>query len=123
MAAILWSDVTDLSAALSTTSLGAQTMILNYVNQTLSVRIFGGEDTPKTKLARALLAAHLATLATPVAGVLTGQSEGGLTQNYTIPPIPIGFDPFWTRSGFGLSYYNMLISSPLARMPIVSGGC
>lgn len=123
MAPIAWSDVVDLSAAAASASIGKQTKILDYVNVTLSVRIFGGEDTPKTKLARSMLAAHIDTVLSPIGGVLASQKEGDLEQSFIIPPIPIGFDPFWARSGFGLAYYNMLISSPLARMPIVSGGC
>lgn len=126
MAAIVWQDVVDLSASAAQASAGKQSKILDYVNQTLSVRIFGGEDAPKTKLARSLLAAHLDTVMSPIAAILTGQSEGKLSQTYTIPPIPIGYDPFWTRSGFGLSYFFMLNSSALARMPVVSGndwGC
>ena len=65
MAPIAWSDVVGYASQLSVTSPSAQTLILDYVNITLSVRIFGGEDVPKTKLARVLLACHLATLATP----------------------------------------------------------
>ena len=124
MAPIAWSDVVGYAAQMSAVSATAQQLILDYVNITMSVVNFGGEDTPKTKLARVLLACHLGACG-PIGGataaILTGESEGELSVSYTLPPIPIGADPFWSRTGYGLSYYAMLKSSPRARMPIVSG--
>lgn len=59
MAAIAWTDVTDIAAQLSAVGDAAQATILAFVNQTLNVRLLGGEDGPRLKLARSYLAAHM----------------------------------------------------------------
>lgn len=124
MAPIAWSDVVGYASQMSAVSATAQALILDYVNITMSVAIFGGEDAPKTKLARVLLACHLGACG-PIggasAGIISKEVEGGLEIDYVLPPIPIGTDPFWSRTGYGLSFYSLLKSSPLARMPVVSG--
>lgn len=63
MAAITWDNVTDHAPELSTVDSDAQDDILAYVNTVLAVVKFGGEDSPRTKLARIYLAAHFASLA------------------------------------------------------------
>jgi Protein of unknown function (DUF4054) len=122
VAAITWDDVVGYASQMAAVSATARALILDYVNITMSVDNFGGEDTPKTKLARVLLACHLGACG-PVGGataaILTGQSEGGLSQTYSLPPIPIGADPFWSRTGYGLSFIALLRSSPRARLPMV----
>lgn len=62
MAAILWSDVVDFAASQASVPVGAQTLILEYVNTSVDPTTFGGEDSTNLKLARVLLAAHLGTL-------------------------------------------------------------
>jgi hypothetical protein len=59
MAAIDWTNVTDLLSALSTVTLGWQTSILGYVNNSLNADTYGGEDSYRYKIARVYLAAHM----------------------------------------------------------------
>lgn len=72
MAAITWSQVVLLAPELETLPSGTQDLILDYVNQTLPVGPWGGEDGPKIKLGRIYLAAHM--------GSLTASGTGGLGQ-------------------------------------------
>lgn len=62
MAAIAWTDVTDVASQLSAVGPAAQTAILLFVNTTLNVQLLGGEDSPRLKLARTFLAAHIGEL-------------------------------------------------------------
>lgn len=63
MAAIVWTDVTNLDAALSAVPTpGYRDDVLTYVNENLNASKFGGETASKTKRARVLLAAHLGAL-------------------------------------------------------------
>ncbi len=115
MTAIAWTDVVDIAAELATVAIGAQTMILAHVNTTLVVKLFGGEESPKLKLTRCYLAAHLGTLG-PRVGIVTSESELDLAIGYTIPPLPPGDDPFWARTAYGLAYRSM-VRSTAARVP------
>lgn len=119
MAAIVWSDVTDIAAQLATVAAGAQTMILEFVNtEAIDIRLFKlGEDSKKLKLMRVYLAAHLGSLA-PRVGIITSESELDLSIGYTIPPLPPGGDPFWFLSSYGQAYSAMVNSTP-ARLPFV----
>jgi len=120
VAVIAWSDVTAIAGELSTVTSLAQTIILGWVNTTLDVGFFaGGEDSPKLKLTRIYLAAHLGSLG-PHVGVLTGEKEDDLEQSYTLPPIPPYGDPFWYRSSYGAAY-QMMVNSTAARLPFVAG--
>lgn len=62
MASIIWTDVVDFAASQSAVPVGAQNLILAYVNSALDVGAFGGETSDRLKLVRVLLAAHLGTL-------------------------------------------------------------
>lgn len=87
MAAILWTDVVGEAGELSTTPALAQTAILMLVNTTgVSTANFGGEDAIKTRMARIMLAAHMATMLRRrgVAGGISSQSEGGVSQSYYV---------------------------------------
>lgn len=59
MADVTWDDVEALQVNLSTVSPGAQAMFLAYVNTDINPAAFGGEDSPRYRLARVFLAAHL----------------------------------------------------------------
>lgn len=86
MAAIAWSDVTAIAAALSTASAGLQAMVLAYVNgDGVNVDAFDGEDGEVTKLARATLAAHLGSTFSfgAAGGPLSSQSAGGLSRAFS----------------------------------------
>lgn len=89
MAALAWADVEDLDSSLSTATAGLRAMILGRVEQ-LSATFFGGADSAIYKLARALLAAHIAAPivaasggggAAP-AGPITSESEGDVSRSY-----------------------------------------
>jgi len=92
VSAILWSDITGTPPAVGIASelvalsdVPAQTLILLLVNTTgINAANFGGEDATKTKLARILLAAHMATmfLRRGIAGAVASQSEGGVSESY-----------------------------------------
>lgn len=84
MAAITWTDVTNHAPELSTVTAGAQTDVLAYVNAALSVSLFGDETSPRLKLCRVLLAAHLATLEAQrnTSGPVTAAAAGGLSRSY-----------------------------------------
>jgi hypothetical protein len=89
MAAIVWTDVTDVASEFVSvpTPLGAQTLFLALVNgPMINVDNFGGEDRDLTKAARIFLAAHFETMRRRrgVAGTISSQSEGGVSQAYTI---------------------------------------
>ncbi len=62
MSAITWTDVTNYASELSGVSLGAQTGILALANARFDPAALDGENGPETRLARVLLAAHLATV-------------------------------------------------------------
>lgn len=86
MADITWTDVTNHAPGLSSVSAGAQTDILAWSNDLLSVDEFGGEAAANTKLARIYLAAHSGTLAllgaSGAAGPVTSEKAGGLSRSY-----------------------------------------
>ena len=89
MAAINWSNVEAEAGELKggVVSDLAQLVILSVVNGAgLSAENFGGEDAKLTRAARILLAAHMATLMLRrgVAGSVTSQSEGGVSQAYAL---------------------------------------
>lgn len=85
MASIIWSDVTAFAPELAAVAAGAQTDLLAYVNgDGVAVDVFGGEDSPTTRLARIYLAAHVATVGRfgAGAGPLTSHSAGGLSRSF-----------------------------------------
>lgn len=110
MADVTWADVVALQASLSTVSAGAQTIILQHVNEDLNPSAFGGEDSARYHLARCYLAAHLGELArrngqhavasesfgTSAIAITYGTSDNGLKQ-----------------TAWGAQYADMLRSSPL----------
>lgn len=117
----MWTDVVSLAPELTKVSNAGQGTILAYVNTALDVCQFGklGEDSPKLKLARIYLAAHLGSLG-PHEGILTSEKEDDLEMGWTLPPIPPFGDPFWYRTAYG-SAYDALIRTTTARLPFVVG--
>lgn len=95
MAPIAWQDVVDLDATLANLAANLQTVILARVEK-LSAAYYGGTDDPRYKLARILLAAHIATpyaAATSggggVAGPVTSRSEGGVSESYAVASVSL----------------------------------
>ena len=128
MSAILWSDVLSLpnlpATPFTTPGVSAemQTAILSYVNDSdgstgLDPNAFDGEGGSMLNLARLYCAAHLA-LVGPLVGIKTGAKELDLSVTYALPPIPMGA-AFWYRTGFGMAFWDLMMSSPGCRMGFV----
>lgn len=121
--AIVWQDVINVSSndpKISSAPIGTQGIILAYVNAELDPTAFqGGEGGARIQIARAYLAAHLASLG-PHTAVLTSMKEDDVSIGYTLPPIPLGDDPFWQRTAYG-SAYRALVNTSYARLPFVAG--
>lgn len=122
MAAIVWSDVTDLASNLSSVSSGARTVILAEVNTCFNTTYFvGGEDSEKLKLCRIYYAAHLATVAAQgasgAAGPVTHEMIDRLQRSYSTPAGGIVFDGIDSTS-FGKAL-RALLKTTKARGPLV----
>lgn len=121
MAAITWTDVTDYAPELSIVSAGAQTLILNYVNTALDVSVFDGEDGPKTKFARVLLASHLGKLGSmggmSVAGPVISETVGDISRAYA-NLVSVGAGMF-SGSLYGDLFNQLVQTCPKARVPLV----
>jgi len=124
MAAITWSDVTDLDSSLSALSVALQATILGIVNTRFDVSLFDGEDGPTTKLLRQLFAAHMGTVlkpgagATGAAGPVTSEAAGGLSRSYAVAGAGNMQSSALGRTGFGQTL-DLLIQTSAARAPIV----
>ena len=124
MAAITWNDVVAhvsglTGAAVSTT---AQADILSLVNTTLNVTGWGGETSPRLKLARVYLAAHYGTLAAEgafgPAGPAKEEEVGDLRVVYAVPALT-GGDPLLDTTAFGRAYRALARNTPKLRAPCV----
>jgi hypothetical protein len=121
MAAIVWSDVTDLVSEMSSVPLAAQPIILSLVNSYLAVDKWGGEDAPKLKTARIYLAAHLGTFARPGAagagaGPVISESEDDVSRAYASFNLPgLDVDPLYDTTPYGRAYRWLMRSNPLLR--------
>lgn len=124
MAAIDWAAVLAMfpaDPALAALPVPAQTDILAYVNTTLAVRVFGGEESPKLRLARIYLAAHYATASGPSAaglsGVVTSESVGigSASRSYAAPNAS---SSAWGSTSYGRLYAELLRTTS-ARFPRV----
>ncbi len=118
MADIAWSDVTAFASELSTVDSGAQTDILAYVNDTLSPKAFGGEASPKLRLARIYLAAHVGTLSqsggSAKAGALTSETADDISRTYAAGVIANPSD--WNSTSYG-QLYAAIVRTSRARLP------
>lgn len=122
MADITWADVTGIAGELTAVPVSAQTDILAYVNTTLAVAMFGGEDSPKLRMARIYRAAHMATLLTSggsvTAGPVTSETVGAnsISRSYGAGS---GSSSDWDSTPYGRQY-AMLVRTSSARWPRVS---
>jgi hypothetical protein len=115
MADITWSDVVAVATELATgVSAAFQTMILEYVNETVQASEFGGESSVTFKLARCYLAAHYGYLqkagALAATGPVTSKSEGGVSLSYASPESGLT-DPL-LRTNYGESFLSLVRRSP-----------
>lgn len=116
MPPILWTDVTGMfpnDTVLAAVPVAAQTLILSRVEM-LSATFFGGDDSDRFKLARIYLAAHTGLEASrngaPPSGPLTGQSEGGASESFAVPPILLKGSHSSTQ--YGVMFDDLVRSSP-----------
>ena len=100
---------------MSTVVAGAQTDILAVANTLLTVSLFGGEASAKTKLARIYIAAHLGTLeligTTGAAGPITAESAGGLSRQYGSAAAAVTSGE-WGSTTFGQKYVALCRTTP-----------
>lgn len=135
MANIVWADVVNHASALANpaVSVPAQTDLLGWANNLLNVRVFGGENSVKYKLARIYLVAHFATLDVLAAaaglgggstggttGPVTSESEGGLSRSYGGAGSLAGSsDSSWNATIYGQMYAIIAGTCPRARLPFL----
>lgn len=121
MAAITWANVLDHAPELSTVDTDAQTDILAHVNTTLIPDDWGGESSPKLKLARIYLAAHMGTMitqgATNKAGPVIAESADGLSRQYGWSS-STDSDALYDSTSYGKQFRTLLMTS-IGRLPIV----
>lgn len=96
MAAIIWSDVVADAPELSAVAPAAQTVLLLYVNSVLDVAGYGGESHIRTRTARVMLAAHMATMfrRRGVPGFLSEQHAGPIGESFAMPPMAAMLNEF-----------------------------
>jgi hypothetical protein len=119
MAAITWDDVVDHAASLVDVDPGQQTDLLALVNTQLNVGAFGGEDAPKTKLARIYFVAHFASLPSDEgssAGPVVSESTGRISRAYQALS---GTTEGWDETRWG-RLYQLLLRGSRARWPRVT---
>lgn len=121
MAAISWDDVVAHASALADMDPDAQADILEYVNNTLNVSKFGGENNGRTKLARIYLAAHFGTtinssMGGGASGPVKAESVGDVRREYAtaVSTSSISFE----STVYGQSYLD-LVKTSAARGPLV----
>lgn len=120
MAAVTWANVLDFAPGLSTVAVGAQNAILAYVNTTLQVEAYGGEDGAKTRLARIYLAAHSGEILKRqgIGGAITGEDVGADSIHFSYTaPLKGAIESLETTS-WGLEFQR-LTNSTYARLPMV----
>jgi hypothetical protein len=113
VAAITWTDVTNVAPELSTIASTVQTALLLLVNDYLDPDTWGGEDSQKLLSGRAYLAAHLATLGKRkgVNGQLTAEAGGGLSRSYGMLTNPT----MYSMTTYG-EIFAMLAKTTVARV-------
>jgi hypothetical protein len=114
---ITWSDVLSHAPELSTVSAQAQTDILAYVNSQLNTSVFGGEESASLRIARVMLAAHLATIERRQnrgqVGAVTSEALGPQNRSYGGAVAEAGM---LGTTGYG-QVYLMMVNSSQARGP------
>lgn len=135
MASIIWEDVAGVAPELGGTrmSLIAQDMILQLANTYLAVDNWGGEASPKLKMARAYVAAHFATmqLRRGIPGAVASSAAGGLSRSYATPML--NMNTTMQLTGYGMLYiqlakttaaragFGLGMVSPTAGVPVDPG--
>lgn len=112
MADIVWDDVTNVAKDLAGVPAAFQTLAVNYANEAVNPDAFGGEGSTTLTLARSYFAAHYAALwlrgAFGKAGLVSSQSEGGISQSFAAmtPTSPL------SRTNYGDTFLAMAKRAP-----------
>lgn len=122
MASITWAHVVDHASALATVDADQQADLLALVNTHLNVAAFGGEDAPKTKLARIYWAAHFASLpgsgttadGAATSGPVTSESTGGVSRAYASLQSGSTGGENWSETVWGRRFLALLRGSRAA---------
>lgn len=116
MSEINWDAVVAFAPELSDVNIDVQAYLLAHVNTTLNVAVFGGEESPKLRLARIYLAAHMATgmLLGASAGEIQSETVGGVSYTYSGAAPVSSFE----STGYG-KQYAALVRNSIARFPFV----
>lgn len=121
MAAIDWPAVVGAAPQMVAVSASFQADILNYVNGTLEVSLFGGEDSFKLRMARLMLAAHMGEvwIRRGQGGALTGETIAAqsVASTWAAPYHGAAIDVLETTS-FGLEFLR-LVATTGASLPMV----
>lgn len=116
--AITWPDVVVIAAELASLGAAAQTLILEHVNTALNVSELGGESSPRLKLARIYLAAHLATISTAggeaAGGPLIAETIDNISRSYA-SPLSVSASQY-NATSYG-QLFATLVRTSRARLP------
>jgi hypothetical protein len=122
VASIAWSDVVAIAPQLATIPVAAQNAFLAYVNIEIDVVKVGGdlgEDSPRLRMARLYLAAHMGEMwrRKGQSGELTSENVGATAIAFTYGARNFDGDVLKTTS-YGLEYERIMASRAALRMPI-----
>lgn len=122
VSAIEWSDVVGFASEMSSVAEEVQDYVLAYVNDALDPDQFGGTASPKFRMARLFLAAHIGSGARPgtdgsVVGPVIAESAGGLSRTYANVVSSAMADLEATT--YGQQFQAMIRRSP-ARLPFIA---
>lgn len=127
--AIVWGQVVAFDAELAKLPLEVQLDALAFANS-LNPQGFGGETTPKYKLARLLYAAHFGELVLRAMKMSASGAAGAVSsETISATSVTISYDTAKTTDSLALTAcgqaFSELASSSLSRLPFVPsrGGC
>lgn len=106
--AITWADVEAIAPSLSTVPVGAQAILIAYVEETVDEGAFVGATS--YLLAKAYLAAHYGslTLSAGTGRAVSSESAGGISRSYVVPALTgdVG------STEYGRAFQSLVRASP-----------
>lgn len=119
MAAINWNTVLGIAPELDSVNIDTQVMALAFVNEAISDSVWGTKTT--ATLARAYMAAHIATLSlrggNGASGAVVSESAGGLSRTYAQS---MATNSTWGSTPYGVQFAALLRTNICARGPGVA---
>lgn len=109
-----WTDVTAVAAELESAPAGLQSFALAVANLRCPADVWGDE----LELARALMAAHVATLALRrgVGGAVASRAAGPVSESYAVPA-----GASMSTTAYGQLFLDLARGLDGARLPIIGG--